>query len=247
MDKVFDALRRDGDGSNTIIGIIILIMLLVFVGPDVLPQLLAESFPFIDEGIPCNYLRTAEDRTQHQSLIGRSAQDPLILQVEFDKLPQPQDTQSTWIVRIIVVNNTIGTVPVVFNENEVIIGDDPASSGFGLIFSPPVGISLDTDRNGIPNTRFQNPSGEFAEENIRLLGPRQRCVHRVIFQPGQHNTIPRNVVTRVRAYYRITGSGVIPDGTVTLYPDQGLDILSENTIGGFVESDDIIISDENAD
>lgn len=233
MNKVFDALRRDGDGSNTIVGIIILIMLIVFVGPDVLPQLLAESFPFIDEGVPCNNLRTAQDRSQHQSLIGRAAEDPLILQVEFDKLPQ--DDRSTWTVRIIVVNDTIGTIPIVFNENEVIVGDDPVSSGIGLIFS-----QLNTTLS-VPNTRTQNLS-TFPEENIRLLGPRQRCVHRVIFQPLQHNTLTRDITT-VRAYYRITGSGVIPVETNSLYPDQGLDILVEN----YIESDAITISDENAD
>jgi hypothetical protein len=241
VNKVFDALRRDGDGSNTIMGIIILIMLLVFVGPDVLPQLLADTVPFIDEGVPCNFLRTTQDRSQHQSLIGRAAQDPLTLEVEFDTLRQ--DGLSTWTVRIIVINDTIGTVPIVFNENQVLVSDDSASSGVGLIFTPPIGISLDTNRDGIPNTRPQNLVS-FPETDIRLLGPRQRCVQRVILLPEQQNAIQMGV-TSVRAYYRITGAGAFPVGTVTLYPDQGLDILVENTLGGFVESDAVVITNDN--
>lgn len=236
MDKVFDALRRDGDSSNTLAGIIILIMLLVFVGPDVLPQLLAQSFPFIDEGVPCRYLRTAQDRAIHQSLIGRSAEDPLTLQIELD--PLQQDGLSTWTARIVVINNTIGTVPFVFNEDEVIVGDDPTSSGLGIIFSPPLAIALDDDRNGILNTRIPNQS-TFSEENIRLLGPRQRCVHRVIFRPEQINQIQPGITT-IRSYYRITGPGNL-DITTANFPDQGLDIIDENIIGGFVESIDVLI------
>jgi hypothetical protein len=237
VNKVFDALRRDGDSSNTIVGIIILIMLLVFVGPDVLPQLLAETFPFIDEGVPCQYLRTGVDRRNHQSLIGRSAEDPLTLQVELDTLRQ--DNQSTWTVRIVVINNTIGTIPIVYNEDQVLAGDELTSSGIGLLFNPPLILSLDTDRNGIPNSRPQNIV-TFQEENIRLLGPRQRCVHRVIFQPNQVNQIQAGITT-VRAYYRIIGPGIFADGTITNFPDQGLDILVEGITGGFVESPEVLV------
>lgn len=237
MNKVFDALRRDGDSSNTVIGIIILIMLLVFVGPDVLPQLLAETFPFLDEGVPCSYLRTGNDRGSHQSLIGRSAEDPLTLQVEPD--PLRQDNQSTWTVKIVVINNTIGTIPVVYNENQVLVGDELTSSGFGLIFDPPLVMTLDTDRNGIPNSRPQNLT-TFPEEDIRLLGPHQRCVHRVVFLPNQVNQIQPGV-TKIRAYYRISGPGILPEGSGTNFTDQGLDILIQGVTGGFVESAEVLV------
>ena len=54
----------------------------VFVAPDVLPQLVSNSIPFIDEGLPCTLVMNAEDRSQHQSLIGRSATDPLTIRAE---------------------------------------------------------------------------------------------------------------------------------------------------------------------
>lgn len=240
MDKVFDALRRDGDSSNTVIGIIILIMLLVFVGPDVLPQLLAETFP-IDEGVKCNFLRTGIDRGEQQSLIGRSAEDPLSLQVEVE--PLRQDGQSTWVVRIIVVNNTIGTVPIVYNEDQVLVGDELTSNGIGLIFDPPLIMNLDTDRNGIPNSRPQVNLAALSvdEDDIRLLGPRQRCVHRVIFQPGQVNQMQAGITT-VRAYYRVTGPGVFSEGAITNFSDQGLDILVDGITGGFIESPEVLVT-----
>ncbi|MCA9890115.1 MAG: hypothetical protein KC546_17170, partial [Anaerolineae bacterium] len=68
-------IRTDGDTSNTVIGIILLVMLLVFVGPTVIPRALSQSLTFFDEAIPCERLRTATDRGRHQSLIGTSAVD----------------------------------------------------------------------------------------------------------------------------------------------------------------------------
>jgi len=224
---LFSWFRRSGDSSNTVIGIILLIMMLVFVGPNVIPGLLARTFGFIDEGIPCSRLRTAEDRAAHQSLIGRLAQNPLSLRVIPDTIP-PVGSSMTF--RIVISNDTIGTVPIVFNEAQIIINDDPASSGFGLIFEPAVPIST----NGIRQPGLTT----FAESNIRILGPRQRCVHRVDFRPEQVDAAFRSQPVQVRAYYRINGPGIIQNGlpgSRLIYGDQGLNIIRN----GFLVSDPV--------
>lgn len=224
---MLDLLRRDGDSSNTIIGIVLLVMLLVFVGPDVLPRLLSRSFPFIDEGVPCAQLRTASDRSRHQSLIGRSTQNPLELTTQIDPLPL-EDT-GTWTVRIMIVNTTIGTVPFVFNENQVIIGDN-GTSGIGLIFNPVATFNLGTNRAAIP------ANSPVAPQNIRLLGPRQRCVHRVEIPANQVAPL-RGGGYSVRSYYRITTPGPLPSQANAIFVDQGLAIIN----GGYVESQEVPI------
>ena len=122
MAEIIDALRRDGDSSNSIIGIVILVLLTVFVAPDILPQLVAETIPFVDEGLPCSRLLTAQDRANHQSLIGRAATDPLLIKTEVS--PYSNNGTDNLVIRVIIINETIGTVPLVFNPNQVIVGDD---------------------------------------------------------------------------------------------------------------------------
>lgn len=236
MAEIFDALRRDGDSSNTIIGIVILVLMTVFVAPDVLPQLVSNSLPFIDEGLPCTIVMNAEDRSQHQSLIGRSATDPLTIRTEV--LSYSADGTSPMVLRVIIINETIGTVPFVFNPNQVIVGNDTTSSGIGLIFNPAIPASLDYDGNGIANSRVAGQTS-FALSDIRVLGPLQRCVHRIEIPASQLSGV-QSGVTRVRAYYRILGAGSIQQLDPTapiIYTDQGLGVIS----GGFVESPDVII------
>lgn len=234
MAEIIDALRRDGDSSNSIIGIVILVLLTVFVAPDVLPQLVSETIPFLDEGLPCTQVMTASDRAQHQSLIGRAANDALIIRAEI--ISYSDNGTRPMVVRVIVINNTIGSVPFVFNPNQVIVGDDPTSSGIGLIFTPAINATLDYDNNFAPNARIAGqttiPAGD-----IRILGPRQRCVHRVEIPADQLAGV-QGGTSRVRAYYRINTAGIVqavnPIATA-IYTDQGLNVVS----GGFIESADV--------
>lgn len=219
--------RRGGDSSNTIIGIILLVMLLVFVGPNVIPGLLSRTFPFIDEGVPCGRLRQAENRANHQSLIGRSARNPLSIRVQPGVVPTTQD--GSLRISIIITNNTIGTVPMVFDPNQVIVGDN-GSSGVGLIFTP-TSPTLTTN-----NARTTGGLTTFPEATIRLLGPRQRCVHTVSFPFNQLDAAITSGQSSVRAYYRITGAGVIPNAG-GIFTDQGLALID----GGYIESNPIAI------
>ncbi len=227
---MFDALRRDGDSSNTVIGIILLVMLLVFVGPNVLPSLLARTFPFIDEGVPCTRLQTAENRALHQSLIGRSATDPLSIRTQLNPLPESPD--DVWTIRITLVNETIGTIPFVFAENEVVVSNPGNVSGIGLYFTPATSVTIP----GHARPDADPPS--FPENNIRLLGPRQRCVHRVDIPGNQilNNPQIQPGNTQVTTYYRITGSGQIQQQNA-IYTDQGLAVIP----GGIIEAEPIVM------
>ena len=212
--------RRDGDSSNTVIGIILLVMLLVFVGPNIIPVLLSRTLPFIDEGVPCSFLQTASNRAQHQSLIGRSATNPLILRVESGSIPN--DANDSLIIDIVVLNNTIGTVAIVYDPAQVIGVNDPNSSGLGLVIN--TGATL-----GLPTTRNNQGATSFPESSIRLLGPRQRCIHRVTVPFNSIDQSLRTGQAQVQAYYRITSAGTVQgstNGRPVIFTDQGLAIFT---------------------
>ncbi|MEL6405347.1 MAG: hypothetical protein AAFR81_13345 [Chloroflexota bacterium] len=239
MAEIFDALRRDGDSSNTIIGIVILVLMSVFVAPDVLPQLVADSVPFIEEGLPCDQLTDTLDRANHQSLISRAANDALTLRTEVGRFPDPAST-NPFIVRIIVINNTIGSVPFIYNRNQVIVGNDPNTSGLGLQFNPPVAISLDTNGDGIQNnaTRPQAAS-VIPQTDVRILGPGQRCVVRVEI-PNLQSQLIQPGISEVRSYYRILSAGTVQQSNplaTPIFGDMGLNVVA----GNFVESEPVVI------
>lgn len=240
MAEILDALRRDGDSSNTIIGVVILVLMTVFVAPDVLPQLVSNSIPFIEEGVPCEQVVGGQDRANNQSLIARGAQDALTLRTEVGRFPNA-DGVTPFIVRIIVINETIGTVPFVYDPNQVIVGNDPNSSGFGIQFNPPVNIALDTNGDGIQNisNRPQGTGVSFAREDIGVLGPGQRCVIRIDIPNAQAQQIQAGI-SSVRGYYRVlTAGGMVQINPLAtpVFTDQGMNVVA----GNFVESDPVII------
>ncbi len=206
------AFLRRSNNTQVITGIFLLVMLAVFAGPNMLPRL-SSMIPFADEGVPCEWLKTGEGRAQHQSLIGRSATNPLKVEVSSSTVPNTPDGKL--VISIMVVNQSIGTVGFVFNPQQVIVGDD-GNSGLGLIFNPPNTLSTGAVR--------QNP-GTQPESNIRLLGPRQRCVHKVEFPANQLDSSLGTGTTTVTAYYRNNTDGQVfqaQDNTPVIFPDQGL-------------------------
>lgn len=212
------------NNSNTIAGIFLLVLLVVFAGPDSLPRLISAFIPGADEGIPCSWLHRARDIANHQSLLGRAAENPLVLRVR----ASPIRPDSPLVIDIIVQNNSLGTVPIVYSPDQVIVGDNN-TSGLGIIFNPP---------NSLTTGAVRQDYITFPEDGIRLLGPRQRCVHRLEFSPGQVQANPALLGggTQVLAYYRITSAGqvAITPGMIAtpIFPDQGLLIVR----GGFVQS-----------
>jgi len=210
-------LRRDNDNPNTFIGIILLIVLGVFVGPNLLPEFLSDLSPYIFAGIPCERLPNAENLTAHQSVIGRSVQDPLVLEVDSSNIGD----DNSLVLRLTITNSSLGTVPIVYNENDIATVDD-GSNGFGIIINPaPV--------TGLVGRQTGN-LGSYPETSIKMLGPRQKCVHS--FELIASGPMTTNGGT-AQAYYRmnVAGQNQPPSiGTQNIYPDQGLDILTTNVI-----------------
>ncbi len=209
-------LRGGGGNQNVVVGIILLIVLAFFAGPGTLSRFLAPLSPYF-EGVPCANLRRADDRANHQSLLGRSSDFPVQVRVSTSAIPT--DPAGFLYVTITVINNSIGTIPIVYDPQQVIIGDN-STSGMGIIFTPQVGI---------PNTGSRGGTGAtIPEEQIRVLGPRQRCLHTLEIPAGNILTNPAftSGQASVIAYYRGNERGSIagvPAGAPTpIYPDQGM-------------------------
>jgi len=198
----------------------------MLISPGRVTTVIANIVPAIYEGTPCANLRAADNRAFHQSIVGRAVLSPIELQVRASALPTAADGFLS--IYITVINNSLGTVPFVFDPNQVIIGDN-GSSGIGLIFNT----------NSLGSGGRQDPAS-FADNQLRLLVPRQRCVHEVRIPAG--NVLVDPVLTggqgQVRAFYRnnARGTTVLQPGTIAtpIFRDQGLWV-------GFVESPNVTI------
>jgi hypothetical protein len=214
---------------NLIVALFLVILLAMFAGPNLVPRLASQIIPGFDEGVNSTWLPTARDRGNHQSLIGRSAENPISVGVETS--PITGDPAGLLVVTIIITNNSLGTVPFIFAPNEVIVGDN-GTSGVGIIFNPANSLTTGGTRT------TDGPA--YDESKIRLLAPRQSCVFRVDFPNGNVLTDPSLTGGRatVRAYYRATQVGqVMPTPGIVptpIYPNQGLWV-------GYVESDAVTI------
>ncbi len=206
-------------GANrSVVAILFLVVLVsLALGPNTLPKLLSQAIPGFDQGVPCAWLRLGDDRAFHQSLLGRAAEAPLSVSVAVSALPSQPD--SFLVVRVTLTNNSLGTVPIIFNPQQVIVGDN-GTSGLGLIFSPANSLDLGFSRPGDP--------ASFPESNLHVLQPRQSCIYEADFPAG--NVLIDPAVTSgnatVTAYYRSNGPGqVIPNPATPatpIYYDQGL-------------------------
>ena len=214
---------------NPFIGVILLIVLLVFVLPGRLPQFIADLSPYFFGGIPCSRLPAARDLAAHQSVIGRSVEDPLQLAVA----PSKPDPNGALLVRLTVTNLSLGALPIVFQaDNIVVAASDDGGNGFGFIVEP-------APAAGLRGRQAPDPAG-YTEPDIRLLGPRQRCAHALDLIASQ-DMIDNG--GRIRAYYRMTVAGehqTRDEGARSIYADQGLDFLSEGVL--FSESVEIASS-----
>jgi hypothetical protein len=120
------------------------------------------------------------------------------------------------IIRITVANDSLGTVPIIYNPNQVQIGDAGFNSGLGIVINSTAPVP-----EGAPQGNTFIP-----ETDIRVLGPRQRCVHTLRFTGA--NLPDPGLGTgnaTVKAYYRNTSPGTTQsqDPVATpIYNDQGL-------------------------
>ena len=211
--------RLDRNNPNAFIGIILLVVLAVFVLPDRLPQFISDLSPYLFAGVPCSRLPAAKNLAAHQSVLGRLAQDPLLLEVAAGEI----DDEAKLLIRLSVTNASLGTVPIVYREdNFVVVEEDDDTDGFGIIIEPvpEEGTHARTDPN--PET--------YAEADIRLLGPRQNCVHSIELTASAEMIAEGGTV---RAYYRMRVAGTQQEqseGIREIYRDQGLDVLSEGVV-----------------
>lgn len=204
--------RRNNDDPNTFIGLILLIVLGVFVGPNLLPEFLSDLSPFIYAGVPCSRLPSAQNLAAHQSVIGRQVEDPIALDIEPSSIGQ----DGILILRLTITNTSLGTIPIVYNVNDIPTVDDN-SNGFGIVINPaPASGNIGRQQTGLNG---------YPEADIRLLGPRQKCVHS--FQIQASVSMIQSGGT-AQAYYRMNIAGQNQTqrvGTRTIFPDQGLNIL----------------------
>lgn len=203
--------RSDSNNPNTLIGLFLLLVLAIFAGPNAIPRILNDALPGVfDQLVSCGRLRQPEDRGSHQSLIARivsSQETPLSVEVDPDDIPSATTPDGVFTIRIILINETIGTVPIVY-PGGLVIGDNPAVSGLGLVFNSTAAV-----------TRPAASPGLVPESNIRLLGPRQRCVERLTIPVTQLGTQGITANSTVKAYYRNNSPG---NSTGPIFPDMGL-------------------------
>ncbi len=212
-------LRLDRNNPNAFIGLILLVVLAVFVLPDRLPTFISELSPHLFAGIPCSRLAAAKDLAAHQSILGRSAEDPLQLEVAASEI----DADGKLVIRLSITNTSPGTVPIVYQEGNIVVaGADDSTNGFGIIIDPPPSEGSSVRSNPDP--------ASYAEADIRLLGPGQSCVHSAEVTASD-TMIADGGTTHV--WYRMTVAGEHQpqsEGTLQIYPDQGLSILSEDVV-----------------
>ncbi len=209
---------RERFGTNSLIGIFLIVMLFTFAGDETL-RFLATQVPGLDESTPCAWLKRPTDLANNQSLIGRTAstvKDPIGLRVRAS--PIPQTNEEEFVIRILVVNETLGTVPFVYNPDEVIVGDN-GTSGLGVTFNPPSNLFT-------PGVNLRNDPPTYPSDRLRVLGPQQQCLHRLVFTRDQLDANILNGTATLQAYYRGTNAGQVPQVAAPqptpIYPDQGL-------------------------
>ena len=132
-------------------------------------------------------------------------------------------TDGKLVLRMSVSNESLGTVPIVYQENNIVIADaDDSTNGLGIIIDPAPAEGVNERSDPDPET--------YVESDIRLLGPRQKCGHAIEVTAAEAMITDGGLA---RAYYRISIAGIHQpqsEGTRQLFPDQGLAILSEDLV-----------------
>lgn len=204
--------RSDSNNPNTLIGLFLLLVLAIFAGPNAIPRILNDALPGVfDQLVSCGRLRQPDDRGSHQSLIARivsSQEIPISVEVDPDDIPSANTPDGMFTIRILVINETIGTVPIIYAGGMPQPGDNPALSGVGLVFN-----------STAPVARPAATPGLVPESNIRLLGPRQRCVERWSIPVTQLGTQGITANSTVKAFYRNNSPG---NANGPIFPDMGL-------------------------
>ena len=211
--------KLDRNNPNAFIGVILLVVLIVFILPERLPSFISDLSPQLFSGIPCARLPAAKNLAAHQSILGRQAQDPLLLELTAGEI----DDEDGLMMRLSVTNTILGTVPIVFQQDNFVVAEtDDDTDGFGIIIQPAPAAGLRERADPNPET--------YVEGDIRLLGPRQNCVHAVELLASAVMIADGG---NASAYYRMRVAGAQQpqrEGVRQIYADQGLDILADGVV-----------------
>lgn len=188
-------IRRGRDNPNAPIYLALIILLVIFAGPTVLPTAIPTILPFWNEGISCSRLQSGTGRAYHQSLIGQSAitqgsEAPISLST------RARISGGNVVITIVVYNRTLGTVPIVVRPNDIALGANSLQDGLGIMSG-----------TGVPSPLANVGQVVVAENTIRLLGPRQRCVHQVQYALGTIGAEYSTAGNPIRAFYRGNTTG----------------------------------------
>ena len=205
--------------KNRLIGGFILFLFISLAGGEIIYRT-TSVIPGVDESFPCSWLPSPDDLANHQSLVGRRAAtvgQPIQLRVLSNRIP-PVGSNRSFVVSILVVNRSLGTIPMVYDPDEVIVGDNN-TSGLGIIFS--TGSNL-----FVPGATTRVDEASYTDDRLRVLGPKQSCIHKLLFSADQIDASLRTGNATVRAYYRGNNAGTIsplpPPNPTPIYTDQGL-------------------------
>lgn len=211
--------RNRRDNPNALVAVVLLLMLVIFAGPSNLPNLVAR-LPGFDEGMACERLREAKNRAYHQSLLGRAVNQNPIPPISLSVRTSPVTPEATtFSVTVVVVNETVAPVPLVITPGQFSLPTQSAN-GLGITFNPDE-VVQQIGGNAIA----------YPESSIRILGPRQRCVHRVVYDlvPRPQILIGLTPEWRIKAFYRNSSTGSIDFSAIPFnyappvrYTDQGL-------------------------
>lgn len=234
---MFDIFRNRRENPNVFAAIVLLFLLVIFAGPNNLPRLISSLLPFADEGVSCDRLRDGTNRAYHQSLLGRRVSQqptpPISLEVRTTPIT---DQAATISITVVVTNRTVAPVPILITTGNFILIPEQPISGLGITLNTAATVPF------VGETAVSYP-----ESRIRILGPRQRCVHRVTYElanrpPALLGLTPESTI---KAFYRNTFVGTvaipnIPGQFISPppYTDQGLWI-------GIVESEVVKIGTDN--
>jgi hypothetical protein len=200
-------MAADRTGRTGGVVLVLMLVAVLFIGFNLVPNLLGRWFPQLYQATPCENLRISNNRANHQSLIGIGAADPIALEVNPSTLPTTADGFFT--IKITVTNTSTGTIPIVINPLGITVNSG-ANQGLGLSFNPPNSLQ------SVVTSGVVAPA-----DGIHILGPRQSCVQMVQF-PGGNVLVDPSIVpgrTTVQAYYRNSSPGpVVPPANTLATP-----------------------------
>jgi len=216
---------RGVNRTNLMIGVALLLLVVVVVGPRV--------YPAARQGITCTDLASPLGGN-NRSVLALSGDDQqhLALEVRLEKDPLALNEQL--VAYVTFVNNDGGPIilnfdtsldPIIIRSD--IIGSIPNGTQPGVVFE----FRRENERWDSPNlTLAPSPAQTLNYEDLHLLGSRSRCTMKYVLDPNIDipNALPAGTY-RIRAFYRNVNPGVLPvpaagapTATATAaYSDQG--------------------------